>query len=172
MSVKCYIAVSLFILAERHILASLHRRQGPSCVGGFISILQPVSDAIKLFYKVIKNDCENIINATIAVLTIFTFCSFLFVSISITYVYGPIVSKSTPSLVLQVISVLIILEFSFLILLQVKNRMSQISLLRLISLAISVELVFLLLLCSLVKYYKLLFLNQVRGEGPVITNDF
>ena len=44
------IAIAYFTLYERHILASLQRRQGPNIVG-FFGLFQPLADGLKLFLK-------------------------------------------------------------------------------------------------------------------------
>jgi NADH-quinone oxidoreductase subunit H len=48
--VPVIIAVAFFTLAERKVLASIHRREGPN-VTGFWGLLQPFADAIKLILK-------------------------------------------------------------------------------------------------------------------------
>lgn len=48
--VPVVIAVAFFTLAERKILASVHRREGPNIVG-FWGLLQPIADAIKFILK-------------------------------------------------------------------------------------------------------------------------
>lgn len=48
--VPVIISVAFFTLAERKILASVHRREGPNVVG-FWGLLQPFADAIKLILK-------------------------------------------------------------------------------------------------------------------------
>ena len=48
--VPVIIAVAFFTLAERKILAAIHRREGPNIVG-FWGFLQPFADAIKLILK-------------------------------------------------------------------------------------------------------------------------
>jgi len=48
--VPVIIAVAFFTLAERKVLASIHRREGPNVVG-FFGLLQPFADAIKLILK-------------------------------------------------------------------------------------------------------------------------
>jgi NADH:ubiquinone oxidoreductase subunit H len=48
--VPVIIAVAFFTLAERKVLASIHRREGPNIVG-FFGLLQPFADAIKLILK-------------------------------------------------------------------------------------------------------------------------
>jgi NADH-quinone oxidoreductase subunit H len=44
------IAVAFFTLAERKIMASIQRRRGPNTVG-FLGILQPIADGLKLIIK-------------------------------------------------------------------------------------------------------------------------
>jgi len=44
------LAIAYFTLYERHILASLQRRQGPNVVG-FYGFFQPLADGLKLFLK-------------------------------------------------------------------------------------------------------------------------
>jgi NADH-quinone oxidoreductase subunit H len=44
------IAVAYIILAERKVMASIQRRQGPNVVG-FFGLLQPFIDAVKLLTK-------------------------------------------------------------------------------------------------------------------------
>jgi len=48
--VPVIIAVAFFTLAERKVLASVHRREGPNVVG-FWGLLQPFADAVKLILK-------------------------------------------------------------------------------------------------------------------------
>lgn len=48
--VPVIIAVAFFTLAERKVLASVHRREGPNVVG-FWGLLQPFADALKLILK-------------------------------------------------------------------------------------------------------------------------
>ena len=45
-----FISVAFFTVAERKVLGAIHRRRGPSLVG-FWGLLQPISDALKLFLK-------------------------------------------------------------------------------------------------------------------------
>ena len=45
-----FIIVAFFTLAERKILGAVHRRRGPFIVGIF-GLLQPIADAVKLFFK-------------------------------------------------------------------------------------------------------------------------
>jgi len=44
------IAVAYFTIAERKIMGSIQRRKGPNVVG-YIGLLQPFSDGLKLFAK-------------------------------------------------------------------------------------------------------------------------
>jgi len=44
------IAVAFFTLAERKVMASIQQRKGPN-VNGFIGLLQPIADAVKLMVK-------------------------------------------------------------------------------------------------------------------------
>ena len=44
------LAIAYFTLFERHLLAAIHRRQGPNVVG-FYGLFQPLADGLKLFLK-------------------------------------------------------------------------------------------------------------------------
>jgi len=44
------LAIAFFTLVERHIIASVQRRQGPN-VTGIFGLLQPVTDGVKLIFK-------------------------------------------------------------------------------------------------------------------------
>nr|YP_011008077.1 NADH dehydrogenase subunit 1 [Dictyotopsis propagulifera]WBP69943.1 NADH dehydrogenase subunit 1 [Dictyotopsis propagulifera] len=48
--VPLLIAIAYFTLAERKIMASIQRRQGPNVVG-YMGLLQPLADGLKLFVK-------------------------------------------------------------------------------------------------------------------------
>jgi len=48
--VPLLISVAYFTLAERKLMAGMHRRRGPNVVG-FIGLLQPLADGLKLFVK-------------------------------------------------------------------------------------------------------------------------
>ncbi len=51
-SFLCIILASAYIsLNERHIVATIQRRQGPSIVGGSYALLQPLVDGLKLLLK-------------------------------------------------------------------------------------------------------------------------
>ena len=44
------ISVAYFTIAERKIMGSIHRRKGPNVIG-FLGLLQPLADGLKLFVK-------------------------------------------------------------------------------------------------------------------------
>jgi NADH:ubiquinone oxidoreductase subunit H len=44
------VAVAFFTLAERKVMASIQRRSGPNVVG-FLGLLQPIADGLKLIIK-------------------------------------------------------------------------------------------------------------------------
>jgi NADH-quinone oxidoreductase subunit H len=48
--VPIILSVAFFTLAERKILASIHRREGPNIIGLW-GLLQPFADAVKLLLK-------------------------------------------------------------------------------------------------------------------------
>jgi NADH-quinone oxidoreductase subunit H len=48
--VPLLISVAYFTLAERKILGAIQRRRGPNVIG-FVGLLQPLSDGLKLFVK-------------------------------------------------------------------------------------------------------------------------
>jgi NADH-quinone oxidoreductase subunit H len=49
-AVPLLISVAYFTLAERKLMAGMHRRRGPNVVG-FLGLLQPLADGLKLFVK-------------------------------------------------------------------------------------------------------------------------
>jgi len=48
--VPLLISVAYFTIAERKIMGSIHRRRGPNVIG-FLGLLQPLADGLKLFAK-------------------------------------------------------------------------------------------------------------------------
>ena len=48
--VPLLISVAYFTLAERKLMGGMHRRRGPNVVG-FVGLLQPLADGLKLFVK-------------------------------------------------------------------------------------------------------------------------
>jgi NADH-quinone oxidoreductase subunit H len=48
--VPLLIAVAYFTIAERKIMGAIQRRRGPNVVG-YIGLLQPLADGLKLFVK-------------------------------------------------------------------------------------------------------------------------
>lgn len=48
--VPLLISVAFFTLAERKLMGSIHRRKGPNVIG-FVGLLQPLADGLKLFVK-------------------------------------------------------------------------------------------------------------------------
>ncbi len=78
-------SIGYFSLVERHVLSSIHNRYGPSYIGGFFGVLQPISDLFKLLFKKViftKNINCNKINFIIFVqlaltLNIINFLPFL-----------------------------------------------------------------------------------------------
>jgi NADH-quinone oxidoreductase subunit H len=66
------ISVAYFTLVERKFMGSIHRRRGPNVIG-YLGLLQPLSDGLKLFAK------ETILpsNANIIVFTIAPMLTFI-----------------------------------------------------------------------------------------------
>jgi len=48
--VPLLLSVAYFTLAERKIMASIQRRRGPNVIG-YLGLLQPLADGLKLFIK-------------------------------------------------------------------------------------------------------------------------
>jgi NADH-quinone oxidoreductase subunit H len=48
--VPLLISVAYFTIAERKLMGSIQRRRGPNVIG-FIGLLQPLADGLKLFVK-------------------------------------------------------------------------------------------------------------------------
>ena len=48
--VPLLISVAYFTLAERKLMASIQRRRGPNVIG-YLGLLQPLADGLKLFAK-------------------------------------------------------------------------------------------------------------------------
>ena len=65
------IAVAYFTLAERKLMAGIQRRRGPNVIG-FLGLLQPLADGLKLFIK------ETILptNANIVLFILAPLCTF------------------------------------------------------------------------------------------------
>jgi NADH-quinone oxidoreductase subunit H len=70
--VPLLISVAYFTLAERKIMGSIHRRKGPNVIG-YLGLLQPLADGLKLFAK------ETILpsNANLAVFLIAPMITFI-----------------------------------------------------------------------------------------------
>lgn len=70
------VSVAFFTLLERRILGSFHNRQGPFIVG-FIGILQPLGDALKLFTK--REDLLRYVNIFYWIISPILFLLFYFI---------------------------------------------------------------------------------------------
>ena len=70
--VPLLISVAYFTLVERKVMASIQRRRGPNVIG-YLGLLQPLSDGLKLFAK------ETVLpsNANIIVFTIAPMLTFI-----------------------------------------------------------------------------------------------
>jgi NADH-quinone oxidoreductase subunit H len=70
--VPIIISVAFFTLAERKVMASIQRRQGPNVVG-FMGLLQPIADGIKLIAKefIVPSKAKALIFIFAPVLTFF-----------------------------------------------------------------------------------------------------
>ena len=49
-STSTFICVAYFTLVERKFMGAIHRRRGPNVIG-YLGLLQPLSDGLKLFAK-------------------------------------------------------------------------------------------------------------------------
>ena len=67
--VPLLISVAYFTIAERKLMGSIQRRRGPNVIG-FVGLLQPLADGLKLFAK------ETILpsNSNIYVFLLLSFC--------------------------------------------------------------------------------------------------
>nr|UXD06951.1 Nad1 [Alaria esculenta]UXD07179.1 Nad1 [Alaria esculenta] len=86
------IAVAYFTLAERKIMAGIQRRRGPNVIG-YMGLLQPLADGLKLFVK------ETVLptNANIVLFVLAPLCTFILSLISwavIPFSYGNVISDS------------------------------------------------------------------------------
>jgi len=70
------VAVAYFTLAERKIMAAIQRRKGPNVVG-FLGLLQPLADGLKLI-------CKEIVFPSSANFRIFLFAPLLVIVLSLT----------------------------------------------------------------------------------------
>jgi NADH-quinone oxidoreductase subunit H len=70
--VPLLISIAYFTLAERKILGAIQRRRGPNVVG-FLGLLQPLSDGLKLFVKeiIIPSDSNKILFIIAPLITFF-----------------------------------------------------------------------------------------------------
>nr|QWK44904.1 NADH dehydrogenase subunit 1 [Pseudochorda nagaii] len=86
------IAVAYFTLTERKIMASIQRRRGPDVIG-YMGLLQPLADGLKLFVK------ETVLptNANIVLFLLAPLCTFVLSLISwavIPFSYGHVIADS------------------------------------------------------------------------------
>jgi NADH-quinone oxidoreductase subunit H len=66
------ISVAFFTLFERKVMASIHKRRGPNVVG-FLGVLQPFADGLKLLIKetIIPSKANKVIFILAPIVTLF-----------------------------------------------------------------------------------------------------
>ncbi len=144
---------AFLILLERHFLASVHRRLGPSIVGGLLSIIQPISDAVKLFSKNMgfNNGMPRI--TTYSALYAYIGLTILINSIFIMdIIYFCINTLLNNNYMLFIILLSIIETLFFVISKLIKSKLAYLSASRLILIFISFEIILLVIFCILTKF--------------------
>jgi len=90
--VPILIAVAIFTLLERKIMAGIHRRRGPNVVG-LLGVLQPFADGLKLLIKetIIPSKANKVIFIIAPILTLFlSFLSYAVLPFSVFNVFADI----------------------------------------------------------------------------------
>jgi NADH-quinone oxidoreductase subunit H len=94
------LTIAYYTLMERHLIASIQRRQGPNVTGVF-GLLQPLADGVKLILKETLLPSQiNLIPYLISPIIVFVFCFSQWSQIPFKYMKGTVIIETNYSILL------------------------------------------------------------------------